>query len=75
MRMGGKYEIRAERKDGRRMGNGKTIRKGDGGQLAEARRRIMRSIMGSMREAGANELLVIMEKMMVSGLEPAEGSM
>ena len=44
-------------------------------QLSAARRVIMRSIRGSMREAGARELLVIMEKMMVSDLEPVEGSM
>ena len=31
-------------------------------QLSAARRVIMRSIRGSMREAGARELLVIMEK-------------
>lgn len=44
-------------------------------QLSAARRVMMRSIMGSMREAGTRELLVIMEKMMVSDLEPVEGSM
>lgn len=44
-------------------------------QLSAAKRVMMRSIMGSMREAGTRELLVIMEKMMVSDLEPREGSM
>lgn len=44
-------------------------------QLSAARRVMMRSIMGLTLEAGTMALLVMMEKMMVSDLEPTDGSM